>query len=809
MTYSLINTSSLPGDNMDPAGIDAAARNIRSVGAKVAHQGAVTLHTWQGLSASYHAPEQGTLFTAMNPAKATAETFGTEMGTAATALETFAEEVRTIKTAVAAIKTEADAFVDKINANGGMVPGNGGAGYNPYATNGGATLDVHWYEDAATVNANNALRDRIDQQQEALWAAERKCANAIGAIYCAAPIGPITSQSNGVGYGVDDIPDDAQMPWGAAVKRKESCAEKAVNGVVVDGLVGGMILPLTGFAGFNISIENGYQGWSLGNIGNSFVGLGNFAIGGFATSPLGLPLLAMPGAAGDFFRDRAKSATYGVIGLVGIDMYAKDPLHKWKDDPWRTGGSSVFNVGSLFVPGAAAGKAGKVAEVGTDAARVSEVAADAGKASLAAKASKAAELATDALESSKGITAETFNKLFKGSDLDGAIRFGNDLDVDLPTTSRGDIDLGNTNTGLHDQPDVPPVRDETTHQGAPHSSGPTQPAADHSTGSHPGADPASEHPAAQQPTAQHPTAQHPTAQHPTAEHPSAGDTNTTPQTDHGSDHPSQTPEHAGADDQHAAGHDHTDPAHQPDPSAIKENPGSHQISPAGQASFAKELTERNQLASQHTVALHERNLIADRLGVDHKDLTVRRIGTTVADLRQEGAAPSDIRDLRASVRAERELRVRLIDASERVGMYAGEDVITSHGGSVIIGDAAVKGHSGELDLAGISQDHSTLTMVEAKGGDSASLGWRTVDGVRVRQGSTVYLNDLIHRDVRLRDYLEAHPQFAQDLADNKVKVEYKLVNGRTDGTVRTYDFRLDSRDLHLTDLAPHHVGTTR
>jgi hypothetical protein len=797
MSYSLINTSSLPGDNMDPDGIESAARNLRSVGTKVSHQGAVTLQTWHGLSASYHAPEQGTLFSAMNPAKATAEMFGTEMGTAATALETFAETVRTIKAAVATIKTEADAFVDKINSNGGMVPGNGGAGYNPYATNGAATLDVHWYEDAATVNTNNALRDRIDHQQEALWAAERTCANAIGAIYCAAPIGPITSQSNGVGYGVDDIPDDAQMPWGAAVKRKESCAEKVVNGVVVDGLVGGVVLPLTGFVGFNISIENGYQGWSLGNIGNSFVGLGNFAIGGFATS-VGLPLLALPGAAGDFFRDRAKSATYGVIGLVGIDMYADDPFHKWKDDPWRTGGSSVFNVGSLFVPGGAATKAGKVAEVGTDAARVSELAADAGKASLASKAAKAAELATDALKTAKGITADMFNSLFKGSDLDGAIRFGNDLDVEIPTASRSDVDLGTTNAGTHDQPDVPPVRDETTHQGAPDASGSNQPTADQPTGSHPGADPAAEHP----------TAEHPTAEHPTAEHP-ASETDSAQQADHGSGHPSDSPDHSPAHDQPTAGHEHSDPSHQPDPNAIKENPGSHQMSPAGQPSFTKELTDRNQLASQHTAALDQRNLVADRLGVDHKDLTVKRIDATVADLRRHGAAPSDIRALERSVSLERQLRVELIDSSERLGMRAGADVITSDGGSVILGDPLVKGHSGELDVAGVSHDHSTLTMVEAKGGDSASLGWRTVDGVRVRQGSTAYLNDLIHRDVRLHDYLEAHPQFAQDLADGKINVEYKLVNARTNGTVRTYDFRLDSRDLHLADLAPNTVGATR
>jgi hypothetical protein len=448
----------------------------------------------------------------------------------------------------------------------------------------------------------------------------------------------------------------------------------------------------------------------------------------------------------------------------------------------------VFNVGSLFIPGGAATKAGKVAEVGTDAARVSELAADASKASLASKAAKAAELARDALQSAKGITADAFNSLFKGSDLDGAIRFGKDLDVDIPTGSRSDIDLGSPNTGVHDQPEVPPVRDETTHQSVPDGS-PSQPTAD-------------------QPTGSHPTADHPAGEHPAGEHPGTGDSGSAPQADHGSDPPSQSVDHAAAHDQPPAGHEHSDPSHQPDPNAIKENPGSHQISPAGQQGFAKELADRDQLASRHTVVLDQRNVVADRLGVDRKALTVDRIDSTLADLRRHGAARSDIRALERSVGLERQLRVELINSSERLGMRAGADVITTDGGSVILGDPMVKGHSGELDVVGVSHDHSTLTLVEAKGGDSARLGWRTVDGVRVRQGSTAYLNDLIHRDVRLRDYLEAHPQFAQDLADNKIKIEYKLVNARTNGTVRTYDFQLDSRDLHLGDLAPHDVAAT-
>ncbi len=101
----VIDTSTLPGDDMNPETIDAAARSIRGVGTNVSHHGSTVLTAWQKISGSYHAPEESTLFTAMKPVKTDAETFGTDVGKAATALETFAEAVRTIKTAVAGIRT--------------------------------------------------------------------------------------------------------------------------------------------------------------------------------------------------------------------------------------------------------------------------------------------------------------------------------------------------------------------------------------------------------------------------------------------------------------------------------------------------------------------------------------------------------------------------------------------------------------------------------------------------------------------------------------------------------------------------------
>lgn len=255
---SPINTSVMPGDNMDPDAIETAAGNMRSVGTTVSTRGASVLSTWQGLSAHYHAPEQATLFTAMNPVKTNAEAFGTDVSKVATALGVFAEEVRAIKKAVADIRADAAALLGTIHD--GKVTVQSSGGYNPYTGAGSLpdSHDVDWDSDAATVAANNKLIQRTNDQQEALWAAERKCANAINDISGQPRVDPVTDQSGGQGYGVTEIPDNAQMPWGGAVERKEGCGEKVVKGVIIDG-GGAMLNGLGNLVGVNYS---GEEGWS-------------------------------------------------------------------------------------------------------------------------------------------------------------------------------------------------------------------------------------------------------------------------------------------------------------------------------------------------------------------------------------------------------------------------------------------------------------------------------------------------------------------------------------------------------------------
>lgn len=139
-------------------------------------------------------------------------------------------------------------------------------------------------------------------------------------------------------------------------------------------------------------------------------------------------------------------------------------------------------------------------------------------------------------------------------------------------------------------------------------------------------------------------------------------------------------------------------------------------------------------------------------------------------------------------------------ASEYLGTTAARDYLKSHGDDVIVGDHSLPGKPGTLDNIGLSHDHSTLTVVEAKGGDGAKLGTRTVDGVKVQQGSTTYLNDLLHRDPDLKQYLHEHPDLARSIADGRTKIEYEMVKARNNGRIQVTPFKLNLSDLHLDDL---------
>src|SRR5690606_15729995 len=202
-----------------------------------------------------------------------------------------------------------------------------------------------WADDDDKRNKNNSLITQVNDQMVALWTAERECANAIYDLFHHPHI-EAASEANPEGYGVTDIPDDAEMPWGSHVEEPENCIEAtagAVKGFVWDGLiVGGIWGTIKGLGtlvlGYNPETGEWFSGdayaaaWS--NLGMMGVGLLNTATLGLAGK--------LPGATGEFFRNGTDTLVTAGKGMIAWD--------KWSDDPAAAAGESVFNVGTFFIP---------------------------------------------------------------------------------------------------------------------------------------------------------------------------------------------------------------------------------------------------------------------------------------------------------------------------------------------------------------------------------------------------------------------------------------------------------------------------
>ena len=337
-----INAAAIPGANLRPDMVDLAATEMSGIGDKVGTQAATVVSTWQRLSAHYDAPEDTTLFGVMDPVKTHGETFDANIGKVSSALHTYAAEVEPIKAELARIKTEAQNFLVSIA---------GGVEKTTYSRAGAITTTVEWHEDQDTVDANNALIARVNDQMELLWAAERKCANAIYDIVGFPHIEAATD-SNPNGYGVEEIPEGAETPWGAAVERTESCGEKAVgavksfvwDGVVVGGIWGTVVGLGTLTLGYNPQTGEWFSGDAYAA---AWSNLGMLAVGLATVGPVSTPLImAMPGPVGDFLRRGQQTLLNAGKGLIAYDQWSKDPA--------AAAGTAVFNIASIVVPVGAA-----------------------------------------------------------------------------------------------------------------------------------------------------------------------------------------------------------------------------------------------------------------------------------------------------------------------------------------------------------------------------------------------------------------------------------------------------------------------
>lgn len=331
-----INPSAIPGADLDPDGVVAAADELAAAATAIRDAGADAVSEWRRLGNHYEAPESNRLLIAMNPVETKARQFGDDLDGVARALRTYAEEIRDIKAGLDTVRSDAWAFRRRIASNS------------------------EWEYDQDLIDQNDALVARVNALQVRLWEAERTCANAIRALYGAQAWRAATYEGDPLGYGVDAIPTDAEMPWGSSVPRKDHCPKSAAvgvkrfvwDGVVVDGLWGtvtglGLLVGIDGtgwhwetmrdsWEGMSALIGNNGDGtWSWGTAGEAWLGLGK--------------------------------------GLIAYDT--------WGDDPARAAGGAVFNIATILIPagaavtgtktaGAAAGNAGRVANLFAKGARI-------------------------------------------------------------------------------------------------------------------------------------------------------------------------------------------------------------------------------------------------------------------------------------------------------------------------------------------------------------------------------------------------------------------------------------------------------
>jgi len=399
-----IKPDQIPGKDIDIEAIETNAASIRTIAASVRDNGAAVHTKWQGMAAVYIAPESDTLLGLMAPVNSQATTAGDNLDVVASALSQFAADVAPIKAELDSLRRQAQWFVDNTVANGvqvrelnpAWVSANGYYGSYAYATTPADAADIpqyrsvhkEWHEDQGAVDRNNELIAAVNAQMVLLWEAERTAANKIRALYGAAPLHSFQSEDDANGYGLDEIPEGTEMPWGAEVERSEGCGEATVNFVLKDFLwegivVGGIWGTVEGLGTLVLGYNPATGEWFSGEAyGAAWGNLGLLAAGLAIRSTPGLNLLiaaddiAQQNGGGflpDEVREFTQSADEALLN-TGKAIIAWD---KWADDPGTALGESVFNVGTILIPAGAAvagvKTAGTAANVLSKMARIADL----------------------------------------------------------------------------------------------------------------------------------------------------------------------------------------------------------------------------------------------------------------------------------------------------------------------------------------------------------------------------------------------------------------------------------------------------
>lgn len=386
-----IKVDAIPGDEIKPDVIEENARTIGTISGQVSEHGSNVHFKWQGMAGVYEAPESPTLLGLMAPVSSQATQVGDNLAEVSAALTAFAADVRPIKAELDSLRVQAQAFVDSIQGGvqvreinpawtAAQSPYGGATAMPTYQGSWGSsttgsssaaapeqyrTVTKEWHESQDHVDRNNELIAAVNAQQVKLWEAERACANRIRALYGAQPLHAAQSEDDALGYGISEIPEGTDMPWGAEVERTEDCAEGTVRFVFKDFLwegiaVGGIGGTLSGLGSLLVGFDPAtWTFFSTDAWGAAWGGLGTLAAGALmnSTPPLNLLLMAddvaqnfggqlVPQQLRDF-----KDTTDEAFLNMGKSIIAWD---KWQDDPGTALGESVFNVATIIIPAGAA-----------------------------------------------------------------------------------------------------------------------------------------------------------------------------------------------------------------------------------------------------------------------------------------------------------------------------------------------------------------------------------------------------------------------------------------------------------------------
>ena len=155
----MIDPAAIPQIAGDMGELTWHAGALSQVGTAFGDTGARVHGGWQALAGCYIAPEDEQLFAATGPVQGVSASVGEDLRSVGSALSSYAAEVTGIQTRLRTLQAEAVGFAE-------------------FAL---ATPD--WRDDQGHVDRHNGLLAAVDAQVAAFQDAERRCANAILALY--------------------------------------------------------------------------------------------------------------------------------------------------------------------------------------------------------------------------------------------------------------------------------------------------------------------------------------------------------------------------------------------------------------------------------------------------------------------------------------------------------------------------------------------------------------------------------------------------------------------------------------------------